>query len=355
VTDDKLPRTRSEPGLDAYRGLVVVMMVVVHARRLQETQTAGWVNDSLRLFMWLEPYIAASFLFIAGYSLVLSHAHARRGWLLKLIRRAAGLYLLSVALFVPQFGLEWPDLVFSSGILSAIAISIALVGTALTLSFADAALLGLCAVVLGVTFVLDRGDSAISGVNAGPGGAFPLVAFTAAGALLARARARFGGRALTTSLLVLVPVTLGVALSREPWLTERASYYASHAGQLALVDLGSNGPKTAMRFWNHSALGALGLLLPLVASLAASLWGGVVVARIAALNPLVVLGRHALAAYVAHLGLLGVADLVGLDPKGSAGTWGLVAAISALLVALSYALDRVRPRLPAVSAARGDA
>jgi hypothetical protein len=355
VADDKPQRTRSEPGLDAYRGLVVVMMVVVHARRLQETATTGWLNDSLRLFMWLEPYIAASFLFIAGYSLVLSRARPRPGWLSKLLRRAGALYLLSVALFVPQFGLEWPDLIFSSGILSAIAISIALVGTALTLTRPDAALATLAVGVLSVTFVLDRGDTALSGVNAGPGGAFPLVAFTAIGALLARARTRFGVRVLTTSMLTLVPVSLGIVLSGSPWLTERASYYASHASQLALLDLGSDAPKTAMRFWNHSALGALGLLLPLVASLAASLRGGALIGRLAVLDPLVVLGRHALAAYVAHLGLLGVADLAGLDPKSSAGTWGLVAGISAVLVAQSYVLDRVRPRLPAVSAARGDA
>jgi hypothetical protein len=355
VSEEKRLVFRSEPGLDAYRGLVVVMMVVVHARRLQEAPTSDWANDSLRLFMWLEPYIAASFLFIAGYALVLSHSRARAGWLRKLLVRAGMLYLLSVALFVPQFGLEWPDLVFSSGILSAIAVAIALVGAALASRAADAALAGLTVAVLGVTALLDRTGASVSGLNAGPGGAFPLVAFTATGALLARARAHFGDRALTLSAWALVPVTLGVLLSRAPWLTERASYYSSHAGQLALVDLGSDAPKSAVRFWNHSAWGALGLFLPLVASTVASLRGGTWVGRVVAFDPLVVLGRHALGAYVVHLGLLGVADLMGLDPKSSLGTWGLVLGICLGLFALAYVLDRVRPRRVPVSEARGGA
>jgi len=320
------------------------MMVVVHVRRLESGTRAGALDSALRLFMWLEPYVAASFLFIAGYSIVLSHAKASEGWLKKLLRRALGLYALAVLLFVPQYGVELPDLLASPGILSAIALAIALVGSALSTRFAVLALSAMTLVVLSVTLVLDRSGATVSGLNAGPGGAFPIVAFSALGGLTAIVRQRFGDRALSMMSLASLPVLGVVLLSGAPWLTERASFYASHAGQLALASMGTDAPKQAMHFWNHSAFGALGLCAPLTLSLVVSLRFKSRVASFAPARPLIVLGRHALAAYVVHLGLLGVIDLAGLGPSGPAHTWAIVAAISLGIIVLSYVLDRLRPR-----------
>ncbi|MFO0572303.1 MAG: hypothetical protein U0263_42175, partial [Polyangiaceae bacterium] len=115
--------------------------------------------------------------------------------------------------------------------------------------------------------------------------------------------------------------------------------YRQHTGQLALVELlSAAGPRAPISFWNHSALGSLGLLLPLSASLAALLAAGHALAR--PLWPLVCIGRHALSVYVVHLGLLGVADLAGLGPAEGNGTAALIAGIALAALAVSLSLDR---------------
>src|SRR6185503_12436030 len=100
----------------------------VHARRLEAPRrppagVAELVDSFFDRMLWLEPYIAASFLFVAGFSLVLSQKHGKargaRPFVAKIARRALGLWALSVVLFVPQYGLALPDLIVSSGILSA--------------------------------------------------------------------------------------------------------------------------------------------------------------------------------------------------------------------------------------------
>jgi len=330
---------RSEPGLDLYRALVVLMMFVVHARRLQTPAGAGVLESSLAFFMWAEPFIAASFLFIAGAAASLAHERAGSALLPTTLRRALSLYALALVLFVPQYGLELPDLLVSPGILSAIAL--ALVTTALALR-SPAPELALCALgigVLGVTASLDRSGATLPGLNAGPGGAFPLVAFTALGALAMRAWRRTGRRAFGFGLALALPV-LGVVLwLGQSWITERSSLYRVHDGQLALLHLTQESPRAPVRFWNHSALGALALIAPLLASLWAALFAGRRLAERRLLAPMLVLGRHALAAYVVHLGLLGAVELAGLSPSTPAETWGLCAGLALACFALAWALE----------------
>jgi hypothetical protein len=319
------------------------MMIVVHVRRLQSARGTNAIDRVWDAFMWLEPYIAASFLFIAGYSLVLSRTRGEAGWLGHVARRALGLYALAVVLFVPQYGLEWPDILASPGILSAIALAVLGVAAALASARPDAVLGLLGLGVLAITFVLDRTGATVPGLNAGPGGAFPLVSFATAGAVVARLRNRHADRALVGSMAI-AAVTLVLALvTREPWITTRASLYHEHAGQLALGELlNPSGQLRPNHFWNHSAVGALGLLLPL----AATLWVSLRVPRELwrRAGALLVLGRHALSVYVAHLGLLGMADLAGWAPRSGIGTalWVALVALAGLMLALG--LDRLRAR-----------
>ena len=336
---------RSEPGLDLYRALVVLMMFVVHTRRLQPP-SAGPLERGLAFFMWAEPFIAASFLFIAGVALAL--AAEKAGFLAKALRRVPVLYALAVLLFVPQYGVDLPDLLASPGILSAIALALALVAGALASPAPNATLCALGLVVLGVTAFLDRSGATVSGLNAGPGGAFPLIAFTALGALVTRAERRTGARAFGFGLALAVPLFVAALALGGSWVTERVSFYRAHSGQLALLSLGTDAPRAAMRFWNHSAVGAVGLAAPLLGSLALALWAGRKLAGSRALAPFLVLGRHALAVYVVHLGLLGVLDLAGLAPRSPVATWGTVAAIAVTCWCVAWVLE-----LRTASARRG--
>jgi len=326
---------RAHPGLDAYRGLAVLLMYVVHARRLQPTTSPGegLADAALRLLMWSEPFIAASFLLIVGFSLVLSATKhgASRGWLRRSWRRAAKLYGLSVLLFVPQFGLQWPDLVLSSGILSAIAVAIAVVGSALCSRTPAVAVASVGIVGWLVAGLLEWMDASVSGVNAGPGGALPLVSFTAAGALLALLHQKHGSRGLVFATAAGAMGSLAAMLSGGPWLEVHASVYRDYGGMLALPALVEGGAAGSIEvtFWNHSAVGTLGLGFPLVASVAVFLIPEHRVERIWRwLSWLLLLGRHALGAYVGHLVALGLLELGGWVPRSATTTWILVGALA---------------------------
>jgi hypothetical protein len=327
----------------------VVAMFSVHARRLQPvgTRSSAAADRVLDAMIWAEPLIAGGFLFVVGTSLALSHRKFPRSsvgsWKGRQLSRAGLLYALAIALFVPQYGLDLPDLLLSPGILSAIAIAIAVVGIALDTARPLAALSAVAIGGLALTALLDWSQLGFSGINAGPGGAFPLVSFSAAGAALELLRQRHGTRALTGFLLSALPALALALASGAAWTTERVSHYADHDGLLALPGLLAGAEPAgwvAVRFWNHSALGALGLTAPLALALLAALGASKRITGARPLAPLRLLGRHALAAYVLHLGALGVVELADLQPPGAHATWALVGALALLGWLSALALDR---------------
>ena len=96
----------------------MVLMFLAHAWRVQDHERAvppgfvGWLDHTLA---WMDrgvAYVAASFLFVAGFSLVLAQrdvaSRGRKRWLLAVLRRAGWLYLLSLAMFLPEHGIECP-------------------------------------------------------------------------------------------------------------------------------------------------------------------------------------------------------------------------------------------------------
>ncbi len=187
-------RLRAEPGIDLYRGVVVVLMFAVHTRRIAAPPSAamGGLERALdTLLVWLmraEPYIAASFVFLVGFSLVLARRAAKvsdTNFLRRALRRAGWLYLLSVGLFLLQFGWQWPDALTSSGVLSVIAVSIVLVSVALGSRAPRRWLAALAALALGGGVWLEAWGHGVSGLDAGPGGAVPLVFMSTLGALCA--------------------------------------------------------------------------------------------------------------------------------------------------------------------------
>lgn len=318
------------------------MMFAVHTRRLQGHAEANLADRVLRWCLDVEPYIAASFLFIAGHSLIL----ARRAGALdlgKLLRRAFVLYALAMLLFVPQYGVAFPDLVFSPGILSAIAVSVVVVGTLVKSDAPDLAFAAVAGVVLLVTHWLDAPGRSVSGLDAGPGGVFPLLAFTCFGAMVARLGAKHGPRALAMVVVLSLPLFLYVWRSHAPWTTTELSRHPAHSGQLALGTLFTRVQTVEVPFWNHSALGALGLAFPLAASLGFFVGLPKSITGTRWLAPLRLLGRHALGAYVGHLGVLGVLDLAGLGPTSARGTWLSVALLALGSVLLALLLDGSSP------------
>jgi uncharacterized membrane protein len=336
---------RSEPGIDLFRAIAVLLMFEAHGYRLQTDVAQGAPGQRLlHLLVYLEPYTAGAFLFIVGFSLVLSRRRfAEPGpWVRLIVRRAALLYAISAALFVAHYGFELPDLVTSSGILSVIAIGIVTVGLMLALPRPITPLAGFAVAVIAVTRLLDVSGATLTGLNAGPGGAFPLLALTATGAIAGRVYSDGGLRALGWLTVGAVPIS-ALAAPAGPWVTLRASHYAAHAGELALADLFSHPPGTvAVVFWNHSAVGALALLAPLLGSALLLLATQNAMCRPRAMTPVLWLGQHALAAYVAHLGVLGVLDFAGVIPHSAAGVWAMTLALSLGAVALAAGLEARR-------------
>jgi hypothetical protein len=134
--------------------------------------------------------------------------------------------------------------------------------------------------------------------------------------------------------------------------TERSSLYAEHAGLLALPSLLSQPVRRVpIAFWNHSALGALALLVPLSLAIWAFLSAPRALAGSPALAPLRLLGRHALLAYVLHLGLLGVIALAGYSPQSALVTWSLIGGLTLVSLAAALPLDRRAQSAPASAGA----
>lgn len=335
-------RERRDPGLDVFRGAAVLLMFVVHSRRLQPSGPfpglQGLAGAALDALLWAEPFIAASFLTIAGTSLVHAHHRSRdpARWIRRLGWRAGGLYLLAIALFIPQFGVVFPDLLASPGILSAIAVALWLTGLALTRSRPACWLVALWGLTGLGALGLETTGRCLPGLNAGPGGAVPLLGFTALGALLGLVQVRFGRRALGVATVVATAGALAVVGAALPFTTRCVSLYPAHDGLLALGELlgqqspGQQSPgQREVVFWNHSAAGLLGLSAPIVATLfGLSLLPWSTSGSPRSGGVLALIGRHALVVYVGHLILLGILELSGVTPRAPLSTWTLVGALA---------------------------
>ncbi len=355
--------SRSEPGLDVFRAVAVFMMFVVHSRRLQPSLSrtgSGPGEASLEFFMLIEPYVASTFLFVAGVSLVLSWENARdpSAWLRRMLRRALGLYAISIGLFVLQYGVDLPDLLLSSGILSCLAEAIAITAAPLRSEQRGMALFALFTLGIALSAALERVGASVSGLNAGPGGAIPLLSHAALGAFAALVLKHHGRAGLWRFVALSVPLTLVVVWLGLDWTREVTSYYRELDGRVAVLALFEPGfaatPRAPIVFWNHSSWGALALMAPLLSSLAISVSLPRRFGATRALQPVLLVGRHALLAYVAHLGVLGLLDVAGLGPPNSTATWSLVLALCVMSVALSWAVERL-PRAPRRAATTRDA
>ena len=319
-------------GIDSLRGAAVLGMFFAHAARLMPARSQAAKHG---LYHWIdvaEPAISACFLFLVGWSLAHSwtrvksmHEPALTGqWLRGCFRRAGALYVGGVLLFLLHYGANFPDAVVSPDILSVIACGIVVVGACLC----AAPLVRWIAVVgfLALALLLESEKISIAGLNAGPGGVVPALAFAFGGAAfrLVEVQSKAAARAVAVGAMTSSLVALALP---GPMVLEHVSHYRLADGTLAPIG-----------FWNHTTLSVFVLLGPLVAStlllnLRPAVAGHVSIA------PLRLIGRHALASYIGHLLLLGVVTRSWSLPRGALALVFGVAVLGGLALALSVLLE----------------
>jgi hypothetical protein len=315
--------------MDALRGTALLAMIVAHSARLAPA-LAGQ-ESAYRLISAAEPGISATFLFLAGRSLARSRSRAvdgevgvsARSWYLRCLKRSAVLYLLGVVLFLLQYGPSLPNVLLSPDILSTIAWALAVVGACLwwtSRSLPWAFLLTLAAAA-GLELVGNN----IVGVNAGPGGTIPLLAFALLGAWYDGFRRPTPWRTET-----LVAVSVGLCFAGAALPGAVTLEYASHHV--------AGGVEQRLWFWNHSVRGVL-IVAGLLAG--ASLLVDTLEQRLrrswARLLRLV--GRHALAGYVGHLSVLGVVKHLSVPLSGVGTLFLLAGALFCLVCAVALVLE----------------
>jgi len=355
---DPFNSTEQLVGLNIFRAFAVFLMIIAHSSRVQ-VNLASFLNgsqspsflESLLLFnLEIEPIISAMFLFIAGFSLTLSlqkkfalDSQWRALWIKAISIKAAILYFISILFFIGEKGIQFPEIVVSSGILSIIALGI--VTTALSLITSKPAItLGAnIFLTLGLTYGLEANHITIAGLNAGPGGAFPLISFCFFGAFIGLIANRHKKHGLF--LAVLVTFLIGVLLSAidYPWTFYYKSQFSYFSRDIVLNSVYSIADLLGLKsfiatsfglpearsflatasYWNHSSIFPLRTL----GILTLMLTGFIFLFRTAN-SPLTkfgnYLGQHALTLYVYHLLFLSLIEISQIKPTEGWQTWLLI-------------------------------
>lgn len=362
-------------GLNIFRAVAVIMMIIAHSIRIQSNfsfllkhpdKQSFW-DQCLLFFIQIEPIISAQFLFISGFSLTLSLSKvlthtpiiSKRQWLFSLPPKLILLYLVSVVFFIGDNGIQLPDLFISSGILSIIAISMALTGSMLV---TPKPLITLTLAVTAVTLAalaLEQSKTSIIGLNAGAGGAIPLISMTFIGAIIGILYQRFHNNGLFAAAAVGCFIGLLSITSQAPWTVDVKSefllFYGDpvtavlHSIQHAL-GIGDIRPiKVNAHFWNHSSIflfrvsGGLTFVLVIFMLAFANSKKSSKVTHV--LNDV---GKHALFVYIFHLVLLGVLEVTGIKPSTGWQTWLLVLTLvlfGAIIIQIRNKSDGVRRKL----------
>lgn len=322
-------------GVDATRGLAMVLMTTTHALRALRPDVPPEFGQWL---MRIEPIIPTLFFMVAGWSLARSkhRSSGSAGWGWRHGRRALGLWILSVALFFSYSGPQWPEILTSTGVLQCLAIAI-LVGICLN----DAWKAAFGALATGGAFVwMDAHGIRVDGIN---NGSFPLFPFlpiflasfaierpmrqrswlqpvvaTAGGALILLLSAKFGFRNLWGEW--------GMTNTFQEYVRTPGSGYNGFALTRDLLN-GVQGESYMVSFWS-----TLPRLVPVVVAMSglAALFLCAVADRFPArLQVLSLIGRHSLPYYVGHLALLGALGLVlPASIRGLPWSWFVASAIA---------------------------
>lgn len=329
-------------GVDAARGLAMVLMTATHALRVFRPDASP---EFAQWLLRIEPITPTFFFLLAGWGLARSRHRSggQPGWHWRQARRALGLWLLSAFLFFSYAGPQWPESLTSTGVLQCLAISI-LVGILLK----HAWMAGVASLVISLVFLwLHAQGLRIDGINQGSFPLYPfLPIFLAAQALEQplRQRSWMQPALATGGALVVLALSAHVGF-RNLWgawgITNTFQEYVRTSGAgmngFALARDLLNGAPTSVHqvsFWS-----TLPRLVPVIASLAglATLFLCAVGDRFPQrLRPLALLGRHALPYYVGHLLVLGAIGLI-LPPPFLGLPWSWLAA-TLLVIGLGVGL-----------------
>jgi uncharacterized membrane protein len=315
-----LSRSR-EIGLDSARTLAIAGMIAAHTSRMIVLEVRPAWCDWILL---LEPVIPSLFLLLVGISLTLSQEKFRArlpegapdgstgSWFLRQARRAAVLWLISMAFYLLEMGPRFPDFFTLSGILATI--SYAIVITAALLALPRSAWMLALALAGGAAIFLAVDGTSVFPLNSGDAPLLPLFLFTFAGALWSKARTRFPRPVFWCGL-----AAAGVAA----WLIHRFGLHAlftkpfgrSDATRLVAAPLFLKGGERTIGYYNLGPWLALCCLALHLAGLSIlGLLNRLGPAGVRRLRPLFTFGRHSLEVYVLHLALLAVL-VVSFGPK----------------------------------------
>ena len=347
-------------GLNIFRAVAVIMMIIAHSIRIQANYstlvkfpgTATFWDQCLLFFIHIEPIISAQFLFISGFSLTLSlyrSSLSKQEWLLQLPSKLVLLYLISVLFFIGDNGIQLPDLFVSSGILSIIAVSMAITGCILVTP-KPLALLSLSVIsILCLAYYFEQSKIVVTGLNGGAGGAIPLMSMTLIGGIIGIIFQRFNTNGLIAATLVGCFIGVVCLSTSYPWTFDVRGHFllfkgdpvtsVLHSIQYALGDDSHLPMQASVRFWNHSSIFPLRVTGGLSLVLLAFIFCFKHYAN-RATKTLNELGKHGLLIYVFHLLLLGVIEVSGIKPVTGWQTWLLIMVIVALGVGIIRMRDK---------------
>lgn len=334
-------------GVDAARGLAMVLMTATHALRVFHSDMPPEFGQWL---LRIEPVTPMLFFLIAGWSLArsLRRTSGHGAWRKRHLKRALALWAISVALFFAYSGPQWPEILVSNGVLGCLAVSIAvgaLVGGDWILGAA------LLVVSSAAWLVLDHRGVRIDGINNGTFPLFPYLPVFLSAFLVERL---LRWKPWTHEVLTTAGAFWVLVLSLRPgfrhlwgdWgVTNTFQEYfqtAKHQinGFALSADLLQGLPPLPRRVGFWAPLPALVPVAVALAGLCVQFFSALAERFPGRLRPLSLLGRHSLPYYVGHLALLGAISWI-LPPQCDSASWTWLAASVAVVGAgLAYAAWR---------------
>jgi hypothetical protein len=322
-----MPNKRRLPYIDLLRGFAIILMFITHVYRLHVPAT----NDSFIIkalfdfFMLIEPLTASLFLFLMGFSLQMTHQLSDNydEWYQKQKKKALILFGLSVLLCISEEGIFPIRILFSSGILQAIAISIIMISRIfqnknsskmLFISFLSTGFIAFC---------LDKMHLSIIGLNSGSGALFPIIGFAFLGAFISKNHSNFKDIeiSLPNIFKIIFALFFIIISTKGQWIS------IINSNAFGLTFQGFQLKQVAFANWNQTALGFFSTSLIIL--------GIYLFIRNIPMNPNTFIhqfGRYSLELYVFHLAIISIFYIANTGLDGT----GLVLLLLIILYTASY-------------------
>lgn len=310
-------------GIDVFRGLSIILMFITHGGRLYKgAGDPSWLNQCLNFFFAIEPFTSASFLFLVGVGLNLSYQNTKlnySSWLKNNVIKSGQLYLIGILFFFMEYGLQVPEMFLGPSILSVIALAI----VSLSLCLTSPVFLLWGSILIGAISLSCEG-MAVTGINTGPGGAFPLILFTFLGYLsydFIKTKNKLGWGILAFGTIS----WFYPHLPTEHWTQTYPSIYnhflSGQTGFDYIQSMGEVNGYTKVGFWNHTLVSVFRILIPLFIILYFSVKLSMRLKSITLGHLLARLGRHALGLYLLHLTIIALCDFSNFKPTSALLDW----------------------------------